>query len=120
LVLGREYQIEQKSPSILDDTQSQLVLPLIALAEAAFIVERGRTSISSVGDLLPGMQSAPHLELYPLTPEVFEQSLLATNIPEIHDRLIVATALYLQSVGYTVSLITADSVITASKLVPVV
>lgn len=112
-------KLSKKARAILDDTQSQLVLPLIALAEAAFIVERGRTSISSVDDLLLGMRSAPHLDLFPLNWEVFEQSLLAINIPEIHDRLIVATALYLQTLGHTVSLITADSMITVSKLVPV-
>lgn len=34
-------KLSKKARAILDDTQSQLVLPLIALAEAAFVVERG-------------------------------------------------------------------------------
>jgi hypothetical protein len=49
--------------------------------------------------------------------EVFEASLRAGVLPEMHDRLIVGTALHLQSLGDTVSLLTKDSTIIAADLV---
>lgn len=109
-----------RAKAIVDDSSNQFVLPLIALAEAAFLVERGRTAISSVRDLLSDVQADPCIEVYPLTWDVFQHTLTATSIPEMHDRLIVATTLYLQSLGHTVSLVTRDGVITQSGLVSVV
>ena len=38
--------------SVIDDPASQLVLPIIALAETVFVVEKGRTAIPSMNDLL--------------------------------------------------------------------
>lgn len=105
---------------IIDHPDSELVLPLIALAEAAFVVERGHTSIPAVSDLLVSVQADPRIDVYPITWEVFERSLVATIIPELHDRLIVGTALHLQSLGYTVSIVTKDLTITQAGLVPVV
>lgn len=107
---------------IIDDPDNELVLPLIALAEAAFIVERGRASIPNVTGLLRVVQADPRILIYPATWEIFQQSLIAgaKGIPEMHDRLIVATALHLQGLGHTVSLLTKDSVIAQTPLVPVV
>ncbi len=97
-----------------------MVLPLIALAEAAYLVDKGRTRISSVAILLNRVQSDPRIEIYPLTFEILQQSLSAGIVPEMHDRLIVATALYLESLGHEVTLLTVDAEITASKLVATV
>ncbi len=106
--------------SIIDDPNSEFVLPLIALAEAAYIVERGRTSIPAVSDLLTSVQADPRIDIYSVTWEVFLQSLTAMVIPEMHDRLIVGTALHLQRLGHTVSLVTKDRTITTAGLVPVI
>ena len=38
-------------------------------------------------------------------------------LPEMHDRLIVGSALYLQSLGHTISLLTKDASIVAAGLV---
>ena len=105
--------------TVIADVASDLVLPLIALAEAVFIVERGRTSIPGVAELLRRVQQDQRIELYPLTFEVFRQSLTAASIPEMHDRLIVGTALYLQTLGYAVEILTRDGEIHASGLVQV-
>ena len=98
---------------------SDLVLPMIALAEAAFIVERGRTSIPDVSALLTSVLADPRIDLHPLTWEVFQHSLLLTELPEMHDRLIVGCALYLRSLGHHVALLTTDSMITATHPVPI-
>lgn len=106
--------------AIMDDPSSQLVLPLIALAEAAFIVEKKRTSIPVVSDLLNSVQADRRIEVYPITWDIFQQSLAVTVIPELHDRLIISTALYLRYLGHTVSLMTKDSIMTTSGLVRII
>jgi len=109
-----------QAKAIIDDPDCELILPLIALAEAAFIVERGRTSIPGVQELISSVQADPRIEIYPLNWEVFERSLTATIIPELHDRFIVATALHLQTLGHTVSLLTKDSTIAGAGLVSII
>lgn len=101
----------------IEDPQSTLVLPIIALAEAAYIVEHGRTAIPTVAALLRSVFADHRIAVYPLSLEVFQESLNATVLPEMHDRLIVGSALHLQLVGETVSLLTKDASIVESRLV---
>lgn len=105
---------------VIADPDNELVVPLIALAEAAFIVERGRTSIPDVAELLASVQADPRITIYPITWTVFQQSLTAKAIPELHDRLIVATALHLQGLEHQVSLVTKDATLTEAALVAVI
>ncbi|MEI2691219.1 MAG: PIN domain-containing protein [Anaerolineae bacterium] len=113
-------RLSQKAKAVIDDQGSDLVLPIIALAEATFIVERGRTGIPSVSDLLVSVQSDPRIEVYPLSLAILQRSLDATMIPEMHDRLILATAMQLHSLGHTVSLLTKDAFIARSGLAPII
>ncbi len=113
-------RLSPRAKAIVEDSNNQLVLPLIALAEAAFLAERGRIAIASVSDLLSDVQADPSIEIYPLTWEVFQHTLTAASIPEMHDRLIVATVLYFQSQGHIVFLVTRDLAITRSGLVSII
>jgi PIN domain nuclease of toxin-antitoxin system len=113
-------RLSTRAKAIVDDSSNQLVVPMIVLAEAAFLVERSRVAISSVPNLLSDVQADPCIEVYPLNWDVFQQTLIAASIPEMHDRLIVATALHLQSLGHTTSLITRDMAITQSGLIPII
>lgn len=106
--------------AIFDDKTSSLVLPMIALAEAVFIVEKGKTSITDVATLLNRIQNDPRIEIVPFDFDILQTSLRLTTIPEMHDRYIVATGLYLQSVGETVQILTKDNEIIVSKLLPIV
>ncbi len=112
-------RLSTRAKAIVDDSSNQLVVPLIVLAEAAFLIERGCIAISSVPDLPSDVQADPCIEVYPLTWDVFQHTLVATSIPEMHDRLIGATTLHLQSQGHAASLVTRDVAITQSGLVPV-
>jgi PIN domain nuclease of toxin-antitoxin system len=103
--------------AILSDATTQLVLPAIALAEAVWIVGRGRTSIPSVEMLLNAVKSDPRIVVCPLNQEVIEQTVALSTIGEMHDRQIVATALLLQHQGEPVTLLTCDQNITASGLI---
>lgn len=105
---------------VLADSSSQLVLPAIALAEAVWIVDRGRTSIPSVVDLLNAVNADPRIAIYPVDQTVIEQSVSLSVITEMHDRLIVATAIVLEKQGYKVGLLTCDRNITASGLLTLV
>jgi PIN domain nuclease of toxin-antitoxin system len=118
--LAGSARLGSAAKAVMDDPASEMVLPLIALAEAVYVVEKGRTSIPSVTDLLNDVTSEARIEIYPLTFEVLQQSLAAGVVPEMHDRLIVATGLYLESLGHEVFLLTVDADITASKLVTTV
>ena len=55
----------KKAKAVIDAPHSELILPIIALAEAAFIVEKGRTSIPSVADLLNDVFNDPRIECLP-------------------------------------------------------
>lgn len=104
---------------IIGEPSSELVLPVIAFAEAMFIVEKGRSAIPSVQDLLADVTSDKRIDIYPLTAGILEESSSLTVIPEIHDRLIAATGVYLQNLGEIVEVITKDKEITASSILPV-
>ena len=112
-------RLGQNAKAVLNDPRNDLVLPIIALAEAAFIIERGRTSIPDVSILLQAVLADSRLEIYPLNWEVFQQTLIATAVPEMHDRQIVATALYLCTLGHSVNILTKDNTIVAAGLAPI-
>src|SRR6266498_3780989 len=46
-------RLSTRAKAIVDDSSNQLVVPLIVLAEAAFLVERGRIAISSCSSIRP-------------------------------------------------------------------
>jgi PIN domain nuclease of toxin-antitoxin system len=106
--------------AVLADSASQLVLPAIVLAEAVWIIDRARTSIPSVVDLLNAVNADPRIAIYPVDRTVVEQSVSLSVITEMHDRLIVATAIVLEKQGYKVGLLTCDRNITVSGLLTLV
>ena len=112
-------RLGSNAKAILTHTTSQLILPAIALAEAVWIVERGKTSIPSVADLLSAIDADPRVIIYPLDQAVIEQTILFSAIHEMHDRQIVATAIVLQSQGEIITLLTCDKNIEASGLVSI-
>ena len=84
---------------VLENQESQLILPAIALAEAAFIVERGKTFIPSVIDLHIAVNGDPRIVVYPLDRAIVETTNTLLSINEMHDRQIVATAIILKNQG---------------------
>ncbi len=107
-------RLSESAKEILAATNSQMVLPLIALAEAALIIERGRTTITDLSKFLTRVYADTRIEIFPLTLDVFERSLTpeGLRIPELHDRFIVSTGLHLQDLGETVEIVTKDQAIT--------
>jgi hypothetical protein len=97
-----------------------LIVPAIALAEAAWIVERGKTSIPSVNALFNAINNDPRIAVYPLDRNIINQTLSLLSINEMHDLQIVATAMILQNQGETVALLTCDRNITASGVISII
>ncbi len=69
-----------QAQAILSHLDSQLVLPAIALAEAAWIVERGKTSIPSVNALFNAINSDSRIAVYPLDLIIINQTLSLLSI----------------------------------------
>lgn len=109
-------RLSESAKKIIASADSQMVLPLIALAEATVIIERGRTTIADVSGFLNRVYTDTRIEIFPLTLDVFKRSLTpeSLRIPELHDRFIVSTGLHLQDLGDTVGIITKDQTITAA------
>ena len=105
--------------AILQNPASELFLPATALAEACWIVDRGRVALA-VSDVLTAIDNDSRITLVPLDRSVIERSNELTAIGEMHDRQIVATALVARDQGETVDLLTKDGDITASGLVAVI
>lgn len=118
--LESNSKLGAQAEKVLDDKASDLVLPAIALAEAAYVVAKGKTQIPSVSDLFNDVTNDPRFEVYPLTFEVLQASLRAVSVPEMHDRLIVATGLHLQAGSASVSILTKDPDITSCALLPII
>jgi PIN domain nuclease of toxin-antitoxin system len=55
--------------AILSAPDSQLVIPATTLAEAVWIVERGRTSIPAPKDVISVVEADPRVVIYPLDQE---------------------------------------------------
>lgn len=106
--------------AVLDNVASELIFPLIALAEAVDIVDKGRTKLADVPTLLNRVLHDPRLVLQPLDLEILQVSLQARAVPEMHDRLIVAAGLALQNQGENVAILTRDVSITTAALLPVI
>lgn len=114
-------RLGRSAMAIFDDAEAgkaKIFIPAAALAEVIMVVEKQRipgiTMPQFEIDYLLMRQSSSY-EFLPLFPDdVFDNRTL-TVIPEIFDRLIVAEALRLR-----LPLITRDTVIRASGVVPVV
>ncbi|MBD2448044.1 PIN domain-containing protein [Nostoc sp. FACHB-152] len=106
--------------ALLSHPDSQLVIPATTLAEAVWIVERGRTSIPHPQDIISAVEADSRVVIYPLDKDVIAMTMSLSAIHEMHDRQIVATALLLANNGDGVQLLTCDQNITASGLVSVI
>lgn len=56
------------------------------------------------------------IEVFPLTLGILKESYALTAVPEIHDRLIVATGVYLQNLGESIEILTKDNQIILSSI----
>ena len=86
----------------------QLIIPAMTLAEIGYLSEKNRIEISidTVNAYIDRYQT---VSIYPIDFEIIKTCFQIYDIPELHDRLIAATALHLHC-----ELITNDPKIVAS------
>ena len=115
-------RLGSRARSTISAFESHLVVPIIVIAEAGVVIGQGRTKIPSITHLIESLAQDSRIEIYPLTLDIFRRSLSmdAAQVPELHDRLIAATALYLHDLGLDVGLITRDERLTTAKPVPII
>jgi len=108
--------------SVMSAEDSEMILPIIALFEATLVIEKGRSRIPEISEFLSDVDKDERIEIYPATMPIFERCMTAEGlaIPELHDRIIVSTGLYLQDLGYDVSILTRDETIIDADVLPVI
>ena len=99
------------------DLSNFVIIPSIIMLEIKYLYNRKRISIS-FEEAIEKIETAENALIHPL------DILVATFAPvklEIHDAIIVGTAIYLsKELGQSVSLVTKDKTISKSGLVPVI
>ena len=68
-------RLSQSAKAIMVAADSEMILPLIALAETTVIIEKGRSTIPDISQFLAKVYADPRIEIYPLTLEIFQRSL---------------------------------------------
>ena len=100
--------------NVLDDENNLLIIPVIVLAEARHIANRKRVPLS-FNEILRLIATTPRCTVFPL--DIFTLSYLPNNL-DIHDSLILATALYCRDFfSDEVAILTNDIAITESRLI---
>jgi len=94
--------------------EAKLLIPVIVLAELIFTIEN-KPIRADLDDILEGIYANSNIEFVEFDLHSALKLRELKQIPEMHDRMIVASAL-----KYNASLITLDESITKSKLVKVV
>ena len=83
------------------------------------MIERGKTPIGPAEAVLDAIVGDPRVTLDNLDLEIVRIAASLTGDLELHDRLIVASAMRTAQQGHSVALLTVDDRITKSGLVPV-
>ena len=115
--LMKDNRLSERVKTTIQDPQANLVIPAIVLAESKYIADRKRVTIP-YAQILDAVTLSPNYTIAPLdTPTI---SLLPDNL-DIHDGLIVATALRVQDLySDEVAILTNDLRITISALANVI
>ncbi len=91
-----------------------IIIPAVVLAEIMFIAKKGKI-ILNFEETLKRIEEYDNIEVAPLDVEILKVANQIEGEREMHDRLIVATALY-----YNAPLITRDHFIIQSQLCPTI
>ena len=94
-------------------SQHEIIVSPLVLAELVIIAEKQRVNFD-LAAAIAMLKDVPGFRFVELTTETALRTQQFTTLPDIHDRLIVATAL-----EYGATLLTADQAITVAGIVPV-
>jgi predicted nucleic acid-binding protein len=94
-----------------ENGQTIIHIPAMVFAEILFLSEKKRIS-ANLTDIIQLFQNFPNFKEFPMNSDVIKSAEQITDIPELHDRIISATARYLN-----LELITNDTKIQNSVFV---
>lgn len=115
--LSGDERLGPNAKGILDDLNALLVVPALVLAEAKHAADRKRVSVP-FERVLQAVVSSARITVFPL--DLYIINYLSSQL-DIHDSIIVATALHCQEFfGEEVSILTNDLAITQARLVSVI
>jgi len=92
-----------------DRDDCRILIPVIVLMEILYLFEKRRIT-RSIFDIESMLSNADNYSVVPLTLEILKTASTITDVPELHDRLIAATAVH-----HGVSLLTNDPELIASQ-----
>lgn len=95
----------------VEQEQAQLLLPAMLCTEIMYLAERKRI-VATIGDVESYLARYPVCREAPLTLAIVKVAQTIRDIPELHDRLIAATAIH-----HNATLLTNDNTILASTFV---
>ena len=115
--LAASPRLSANAKTSLSNPSNLIVVPTIVMLEIRYLYNRRRISIS-FEEALHQIETAANVLLYPLDISVVT---LAPVELEIHDAIIVGTALYLSDeLKEPIPLVTLDKTISNSRLVPII
>ncbi len=114
-----DRRLSNKVRKLLIQSSEEFLVSNMSLAEATMVMPKENVK-EEFENLVHVIDADNRFRILPLDREVVQASLEIRSIAELHDRLIMATALVVASRGQLCSLITRDELITASKIVPVI
>ena len=111
-----DRQLSKKALAAFEETREEglIIIPTIVLAEVMYICQKGRITLTFRKTLIR-FEEYENFEVAPLDVDILKAADNITVDLEMHDKLIVATALYLGT-----SLITRDESIRKAKIVKTV
>ena len=104
-------RLSPEARNLIDEVRQQggrLLIPTIVLAEALNIAAKGRV-VFDFQQLYQLVRDEPEFEIVEFGIDVFDETLRVSAVPEIHDRIIVATARF-----FGADLLIKDGVIRSS------
>ena len=110
--LRQHPALGRQAARILQDAdagQHHIYLSAISLMEVLYLAEAKRIDLP-LNELIDHVQSSTNYTIMPVDTDVVQAAVDVDDVPELHDRIIVATAKYLG-----VPILSSDEVITASE-----
>jgi len=108
VINDRSHQADQSA----DKGESTIIIPAIVLMEILYLFEKNRIDVGLLQ--MEDLFKSQNYQFEPLSFDILKTATEIDDIPELHDRLIAATARYLD-----LPLITNDPDIRASRYVTV-
>ena len=96
--LAEDQSLGKKAKKVLDRADKgdvDIVIPTTVLAEALFITEKHKVDFEFL-DIIETIKNSSNYTISPLDIEIILRCHDLKSIPELHDRIIVATAILLE------------------------